>query len=324
MLLGATSMIMPAVKAVPQAPAFWIVPDTQTFYTSTTPLGTLFNVTIWVNTTDASSFSWQVKLGFNATQLQALDGSAHYTGVGKSQWLTSAGANGTIPVTPVFDNVGGSVLIGESLLTATDYVPPSSGSLFAVTFNVTVAPSTNATLSSLISTATYAPGDTFVLDFNLATETGFNYGNCTYSLIYASTIPPTIGTPTQVPPADNVNDSQSVMVSVNVTDNSGAGLKNVTLSYSTSNVPPFPNVAAMTLNVTTGLWDYAIPGYPAGTTVYYNITAYDNSGMFASNDNNTLYFSYHVVPEIFSVILLIVMMVAMASAVVLMRKKIIR
>jgi hypothetical protein len=322
MLLGATPILMPTVKAVPAAPAFWIVPDTETFYTSTAPVGTVFNVTIWVNTTDPGSFSWQVKLAFNATQLQAVEGSAHYTGVGKSQWVSSAGANGSIPVTPVFDNVGGSILIGESLLTSTDYISASSGSLFAVTFNITAAPSTGGTLSSLIDTGTYAPGDTFVLDSNLGTEPGFSYGHCTYSLVYASTTPPTIGTPTQVPLSNNVNASQSVTVSVNVTDNSGVGLKNVTLSYSTTNVPPFPNVAAMTLNATTGLWDYTIPGYPDGTTVYYYVTAYDNAGIFAVNNNSSLYFSYPVVPEFFSAVLLIVILVAMASAVVLMRKKI--
>lgn len=319
MLLCTMTMMVPAKAAPPSPPAFWVIPETDTFYTSTTPVGTLFNVTVWVATTAAQSFSWQVKLAFNASQLQAVDGTAKYTGGSQSQWFVSAGANSTVPLPAQIDNLGGTVLVAESLLTASDYIPPSSGSLFFVTFNVTATPPQGATLSSVINTATYAPDDTLVQDVDLFTELGFNYGNCTYSLIYASATPPTIEDPTQVPPMDAVNVSQSVLVSANVTDNSGTGLKNVTLSYSTDNVTFYS--APMALNATTGLWDGTIPGYAKGTTVYYNILAYDNAGNHAVN-SNTGNWNYGVIPE-FTSLLIIVMLFAMASAVLLMRKKIV-
>jgi hypothetical protein len=317
MLLG----IAPMTRASPPpAPAFWVVPDTKAFSTNNASVGTLFNVTVWVSTV-VDSFSWQVKLAFNASQLQVPSVSVvKYSGGSQSQWFVSAGANGSIPVVPVIDNVAGTVLFGEVLSTPTDFIPPSSNSLFYVTFNITAAPPMGGNLTSSINTGIYAPGDTYVLDVNTITEPGFQYGNCTYSFMSVSP-PPTILTPTQVPPSNNVPGGQNVTVSANVTDNSGTGLQNVTLSYSIDN-STFTNVT-MTLNATTSLWDGTIPGYPAGTTVYYMIIAYDNLGNSAVN-SNTGNWSYPVVPEFGSSALIILMLVAMAGAVLLMRKKIIR
>ena len=182
-VLGITPMMMSVVKATITPPrGFWVVPDTETFYTNTTPVGAQFNVTVWVATTAPASFAWQVKLGFNASQLAAV--AIGYTGGGKSMWFA---AHGTTPVSPIIDNTTGSVLSGESLNGA-DVIGPSNGSLFYVTFQIIAAPTAGNTLTSLIDTATYAPGDTFVLDDNLNVETAFAYGNCTYS--YISTASP--------------------------------------------------------------------------------------------------------------------------------------
>jgi hypothetical protein len=242
-----------------------------------------------------------------------------------SQWIKDNSATnpgGAFGAPPDIENALGYVLTAETLLgdIALNYIPASTGSLVTITFNVTAAPGPGQTLSSIMQFS--PPGSqqsSIVDDINGNDEPGLTFGTFTYSLIYASTTPPGIQDPTQVPPMNNVNVSQSVVVSTNVTDNSGTGLKNVTLSYSTDNVT-FTSTA-MTLNATTGLWGGTIPGYATGTTVYYNILAYDNAGNHAIN-SNVGNWNYHVIPE-FTSILIIVMLFAMASAVLLMRKKIV-
>lgn len=302
--------------AMPPPNAVWIDPGAISYSQYNATVGTLFNVTAWVNM-NTTSFNWQVSLLFNATLLQAT--RAGYTGVSTSQFFAG---HGTIPVTPVIDNTtitGGSVLIGESLL-GTDTVGAGNGSLMWTEFKIIAAP--NSTTTSLTGAFGINNTDTFVLDTNLA-EIPIAKIGATYAFNYISdTTPPTIADPTQVPAKNNVNGSQAVTVSVNVTDNvGGSGVASVTLSYSTNNVT-FTN-ATMTLNTLTGLYDGTIPGYPAGTTVYYLIYASDNAGNAATPNTNTGNWNYPVVPE-FTSILMILMLVAMASAVLLMRKKIVR
>jgi hypothetical protein len=93
----------------------------------------------------------------------------------------------------------------------------------------------------------------------------------------ALAVPPLISSISQVPDISNVNDSEAVTVSANVTDNSGTGIVNVTIVYSPDGWT-INTTAAMTLNSTTGLYDGTIPGFLAGTVVYYVIQAYDNNG----------------------------------------------
>jgi hypothetical protein len=327
-VLCAIPMIIPSVKATNLAaspPSFWVEPETESFNTVTTPVGTLFNVTVWGSTPVNDSlglqtFAWQVNLGFNTLQLQAV--AAGYTAVTTSELFAG---HATIPVKPVITNTGsGSVLFGESLI-GTDSISAENASLFWTEFNVTAAPSAGQSLTCNIDPGYgLVPGVRFAtkfLDINSTTitttvESGLSTAYSTYTLVYATAVKPTISNVTQVP--STVNESQSVTVSANVTDNSGSGIQNVTLLYSTDGYVTNTTVL-MTLNATTGLYNGVIPGYLSGTTVNYDIWAYDNAGDFA--DLGPLAVSYPVVSEFPSVALLVVMMMAVLAAAVLIARK---
>jgi len=133
--------------------------------------------------------------------------------------------------------------------------------------------------------------------------------NGTYRAPIYETTPPTIGTPTQDPPVNNVQPNQSVKVSVNVTDLE-SGVKNVTLSYTNDTV--WYDVP-MTLNDTTGLWEATIPGFALGVQVKYKIIAYDYAENIAVNDNATSYFNYTVIPEFSQTTILVIFLAATIS-----------
>jgi hypothetical protein len=102
----------------------------------------------------------------------------------------------------------------------------------------------------------------------------------------SSTVPPTVSNVSQVPDKNSVNDSEAVVVSANVTDNSGTGIANVTIVYSPDGWT-INSTAAMALNSSTGLFDGTIPGFLSGTIVYYVIQAYDNNGGFTESTRTT-------------------------------------
>ena len=96
--------------------------------------GYLFNLTVWINTSEPS-YSWQFKIYFNKTYLNAI--RAGYTAGSKSQFFQ--GQPMTMPVSPVIDNNAGYVLYGESLIGEVQR-DPGYGSLAWIEFNVTVHP----------------------------------------------------------------------------------------------------------------------------------------------------------------------------------------
>jgi len=102
----------------------------------------------------------------------------------------------------------------------------------------------------------------------------------------ALAVPPTIRNISQVPDVNSVNDGEAVAVSANVTDNSGTGIMNVTIIYSPDGWT-INSTVAMALNSITGLYDGIIPGFLAGTIVYYVIQAYDNHGGFTESTRTT-------------------------------------
>ncbi len=106
-----------------------------------------------------------------------------------------------------------------------------------------------------------------------------------FTVVHASA-PPTISNFSQVPDVNSVNDSEAVVVSANVTDNSGTGIANVTIVYSPDGWT-INSTVAMTLNITTGLFDGTIPGFLSGTIVYYVIQTYDNNGGFTESTRTT-------------------------------------
>lgn len=292
------------------ADAMWIEPSTLSFYTNTTPVGHRFNVTLWVNLTD-NSFTWQFHLNFNTTQLNAT--RTGYTAGTVSDWATHSSTGITIPVVPVIDNVMGYVEHGESCSGA-DYVPgPVVASLAWVEFEILTGPM-EGTLTSQLSIDN---ADTFFLDFELLDIELTKY-NADYSYTFAEdTTPPTIDTPIQNPPPDNVQPDQNVTVSVNVTDTE-SGVKNVTLLY--TNDTTIWHSIPMSLNETSGLWEGLIPGEPLDTYVQYRIVAYDNEENRAENDNSGVYFVYTVIPE-FTLIMLLTLMILSTISMIVVRKK---
>jgi len=289
--------------------SMWVSPSAVNYSTNNATVGTLFNLTVWANM-ENGTYDWQVTMNFDAAVFQEV-------AAGYSAGATSAYFAGhqTIPVTPVVDNVGGSILFGESLIGATDYVPEENASLMYAEFNITTMPTTTT------------PSYFGVFDINASGTTGtfFDdvYGNTIVSaanlydanFTLSLAVPPTISSVTQVPDVNNVNDSEAVAVSANVTDNSGTGIANVTLVYScngwTNNF-----TVAMSLNSTTGLYDGTIPGYIGGTVVYYVIQAYDYSGGF-----NVRGEYYTVIPEYTVLSLLLIMIAMLAVAILIARKK---
>ncbi len=140
-MLGAFPIIMPAVRALPTLPAFWVVPNVS-FNTNTTAVGTLFNVTLYAGTaSDVYAYNWGVL--FDTSQLAAVKGG--YTGLGgESQWF---GSHASSASGPIIDNIAGEVTGGESLL-GSDVVPASSGSVVWIEFQIIAAPTPGNTLTS--------------------------------------------------------------------------------------------------------------------------------------------------------------------------------
>jgi hypothetical protein len=129
------------------------------------------------------------------------------------------------------------------------------------------------------------------------------------------TTPPVIGTPTQVP-SSNVQPNQTVTVSTIVTDTE-SGVKNVTLSYNNGTATWYD----LPMSLTSGSWQVTIPGMALNTNVKYNITAYDNAGNKAVNDNGTVSFKYLIVPEFLTVTALIMLMTFTAILTVLVKRR---
>jgi hypothetical protein len=145
-----------------------------------------------------------------------------------------------------------------------------------VTFiNVTMA--LNSVLGMYVGTIPGESAGTTVYYFVTAYDTQGNEvtnnnAGANWSYVVAA-LPLTIGWVMQTPAIAFGGDS--VTVSANVTGGVG-GVANVTLSYSADNAT-FTNFT-MTLNSTTGMWEGIIPGYSAGTIVYYLVAAQDFQG----------------------------------------------
>jgi hypothetical protein len=106
--------------------------------------------------------------------------------------------------------------------------------------------------------------------------------------------PPLMGTPHTMPAA-NVQPGQKVVVSVNVSDADGE-VKNVTLSYSVDNGTLWVNIP-MEYNSSTGLYETIILGQLAGTTVEYEIIAFDFADNKSVENNLGNRYLYVVIPE---------------------------
>ena len=128
---------------------------------------------------------------------------------------------------------------------------------------------------------------------------------------------PSIDTPIQNPPPEDIQPFQNVKVSVKVTDFE-SGVKNVTLLYEANEGEWITRL--MQLNTTTGLYETTIDGYNAGTKITYMIIAYDNAGNKAQQDNTGSYFAYTVIQEFPLIHTLLVLILIATITMALTRK----
>jgi hypothetical protein len=163
--VSSISLIRASAPSVPhKANALWIEPTTLSFNTSTTSVGHLFNVTVFINVTD-KIFMWQVNMTYDPTQLAII--KVRYTGpLGTESdffYPLAASSPGPSPRP-------GSVLIDEALLGGV--AVNGLGGLFWVEFNITAAP----TKGALASTLNITNPETWVekLDYTLPPISKFN------------------------------------------------------------------------------------------------------------------------------------------------------
>jgi hypothetical protein len=118
-------------------------------------------------------------------------------------------------------------------------------------------------------------------------------------------------------PKEDIQPMQAVNILVNITD-LVSGIRNVTLSYNINNGPTWTNIT-MTPNTTTGLYEATIQGQEPNTLVKYKIIAYDNAGNQVVEDNSGQYYTYTVIPEFSSTIILTIFMLTTTILVILTR-----
>lgn len=274
-----------------QNPIISITPETQTFYTTT------FNVNSTV-TNATNVYAWQVRVEFNSTILNCTYVKTPDDSIFKLEQLSGI----------YIDNDLGYVMTGYSRL---GDVPGKNGSgvLTVITFKIKAIVEEG---DSLPFNLTYHTTLTYLLNPDME-EMPVNLVGGQYTFINDTT-PPTIGTPTQDPPKENVQENQDVKVSVNVTD-TASGVKNVTLSYTTNN-QTWNNLPMELVNETFGLYEVNITGRPIGTFVKYNITAYD----YAENRADKESYTYIVIPE-FTLTALILMFMTITLVAVAISKR---
>jgi len=134
---------------------------------------------------------------------------------------------------------------------------------------------------------------------------------------FVDDVPPEIGDPVQ-DPSENIQPGQNVTVTVTVTD-PGSGVYNVTLWYSIDNETTWTPLNMIKIDVNT--YQTKIGGYANCTWIRYKITAYDNSGNPAVNDNHGHSYVYHVIPEFPSALILPLFIIATLLAVMAYRRR---
>lgn len=132
--------------------------------------------------------------------------------------------------------------------------------------------------------------------------------------------PPIIGTPVQEPPSDMVMPDTNVTVSANITD-AESGVKNATLRYNLNNTETW-TTAVMSYDSTSHLYYATILNQSTGTDVKYEIVAYDNAENMAVKDNATHYYTYTVIPEFPSFLILPLFIMATLLAVIVYKRKV--
>jgi hypothetical protein len=116
-----------------------------------------------------------------------------------------------------------------------------------------------------------------------------------------------------------VNPDQEVKIQVNASD-SLSGLHRIYLTYSINDQSDWFYLP-MTFDSTVGLYEESIPKQQGGTLVRFKIEAYDNAGNTEMNNIN-LEYSYSVIPEFTSLIILTLCLIT-SLFVIVVRKKLV-
>lgn len=128
---------------------------------------------------------------------------------------------------------------------------------------------------------------------------------------------PVIDVPVQDPRGD-VQEFSAVDVYVNVSD-SESGVHLVLLSWRQNNETYWYN-GTMTYDPSRGCYEYNIGNYGGGILISYKVIATDNAGNQEVRDNAGSYYTYSVIPEFQSTILLLIMMFFTLSTALILRK----
>jgi hypothetical protein len=136
--------------------------------------------------------------------------------------------------------------------------------------------------------------------------------------VYLDATAPKIYTPIRYP-TGNIQYDQAVTILVNIND-SGCGVKEAILRYSLNNGTTWTNIA-MNYNSTIGLYEGTIPAQSSNMTVKYAISASDNVNNSAVQDNSGTYYTFNVIPEFSSMMLLATLMLLTLMAMILIKKR---
>ncbi|MEM2825581.1 MAG: Ig-like domain repeat protein [Candidatus Bathyarchaeia archaeon] len=116
-------------------------------------------------------------------------------------------------------------------------------------------------------------------------------------------------------PEGDIEPGQPVKVLVNATD-SLSGVRDIVLSYNVGDSSVWIDVP-MALNTTSRFYEGIIPGQQANVIVKYKIIIYDSAGNFVIGDNAGQYYTYNVIPEYPSTIILLAFITLITAATIL-------
>jgi hypothetical protein len=174
----AQSEIAEVTVTVPAYPSMYFTPSPVVFTTSNATIGTLFNLTLWLNMTGTSDLvhCWNVDLSYNATQLEFLN--AWLTNVSTSDFF-SGHATYFFNYTWM-DGDNGTVALGETLFDS-DSVTGVYGSLCFLEFKVLLTNQDQTSAFNITFGLTGSWSGVFDTDYN---EIPVSFIDDTYNFVY--------------------------------------------------------------------------------------------------------------------------------------------
>jgi nitrous oxidase accessory protein len=197
-----------------------------------------------------------------------------------------------------------------------------SGITFSLSRSTITPPPNGKETSNLTVTASStAVAGTYTLRIAGASESLTNYVDIVVTVLSASLdiTPPEIGEPMQTPSNNTIQPNEKVKISVIARDDE-SGINQVILLYTTDNGTTWTNLN-MQLNATTSSYEVEVPEQQPGTVVKYKIIAYDNAGNSAIKDNNGYYYTYQVIPEFPSPIILLLFTLTTLISVIFVKER---